>query len=243
VAAFDIDNLSLSLTSKLQFVGMYIEQVCLAALFFLARDVKDDPSAIPQGAMTIVLIGFTAFFHWTITDSYGPLAKALPLTLADKTYGIAHDDVAEGGEPVAPTQAKLEDVMPVPKGEPSNVERFELQPRGTRSDELGTRPEGMQRRRNTHENDIGEEGTMASVLQEAQADPDEDNGPTDFTHPAVANHRQTVWLPVDTLGLVHQEAAAIRALKIDVSTDGAKMNEKGHIDISSAPPDLLDDDY
>jgi hypothetical protein len=84
---------------------------------------------------------------------------------------------------------------------------------------------------------------MASVLEEAQADPDEDNGPTDFTHPAVANHRQTVWLPVDTLGLVHQEAAAIRALKIDVSTDGAKMNEKGHIDISSAPPDLLDDDY
>lgn len=41
------------------FVGMYIQQICLAALFFLARDQNKDASAIPEGALMIVLIAFT----------------------------------------------------------------------------------------------------------------------------------------------------------------------------------------
>ena len=41
------------------FVGLYIEEVLLAALFFLARDSKGDASAIPQGALMVVLIVFT----------------------------------------------------------------------------------------------------------------------------------------------------------------------------------------
>lgn len=32
------------------FVGLYIEQICLAGLFFLARDSEGKPSAIPAGA-------------------------------------------------------------------------------------------------------------------------------------------------------------------------------------------------
>lgn len=41
------------------FVGMYVQQVCLAALFFLARDEKGRPSAIAMGALTVVLIFLT----------------------------------------------------------------------------------------------------------------------------------------------------------------------------------------
>ena len=32
------------------FVGLYIQQICLAALFFLARDQNNDASAVPEGA-------------------------------------------------------------------------------------------------------------------------------------------------------------------------------------------------
>jgi hypothetical protein len=42
------------------FVGLYIQQICLCALFFLARDSNDSPSAIPEGALMVVLIVFTA---------------------------------------------------------------------------------------------------------------------------------------------------------------------------------------
>lgn len=40
-------------------VGMYIQQICLGTLFFLARDSDNKASAIPQGALMIVLIAFT----------------------------------------------------------------------------------------------------------------------------------------------------------------------------------------
>jgi len=68
------------------FVGLYVEQVCMAALFFLSQDSDKRSNAVPEGALMIVLIVFTAFYHVIISNSYGPLEKALPLTLADKMY-------------------------------------------------------------------------------------------------------------------------------------------------------------
>jgi hypothetical protein len=41
-------------------VGLYIQQLCLCALFFLAQNSRNSPSAIPEGALMIVLIVFTA---------------------------------------------------------------------------------------------------------------------------------------------------------------------------------------
>jgi hypothetical protein len=41
------------------FVGLYVQQVCLCALFFLAQGSTHKPSAIPEGALMIVLILFT----------------------------------------------------------------------------------------------------------------------------------------------------------------------------------------
>ncbi|KAL0959979.1 hypothetical protein HGRIS_011638 [Hohenbuehelia grisea] len=38
------------------FVGLYVQQICLAALFFLARDENNKASSVPQGALTIVLV-------------------------------------------------------------------------------------------------------------------------------------------------------------------------------------------
>jgi hypothetical protein len=38
------------------FVGIYIQEVCLCTLFFLARDTKDNVSALPQAILMIILI-------------------------------------------------------------------------------------------------------------------------------------------------------------------------------------------
>ncbi|TDL22859.1 DUF221-domain-containing protein [Rickenella mellea] len=69
------------------FVGLYVQQICLAALFFLARDQNKKPSAIPEGALMIVLLVVTVFYNLIIVNSYGPLLHSLPLTLADKSHG------------------------------------------------------------------------------------------------------------------------------------------------------------
>ncbi|EKM59100.1 uncharacterized protein PHACADRAFT_169556 [Phanerochaete carnosa HHB-10118-sp] len=71
------------------FVGLYLQQICLAALFFLARDENGKPSALPEGVLMIILIVLTAFFHLTLNNSYWPLISAIPLSLADQTQAPA----------------------------------------------------------------------------------------------------------------------------------------------------------
>ena len=41
------------------FVGLYVQQLCLCALFFLAQNENHKPSALPEGGLLIVLIVFT----------------------------------------------------------------------------------------------------------------------------------------------------------------------------------------
>lgn len=80
------------------FVGMYVQQICLAALFFLARDQHNKPSAVIEGAMMIVLIVFTAGYQKMVNESYGPLLYSLPLSLADKTYSVSEPEAASPTE-------------------------------------------------------------------------------------------------------------------------------------------------
>lgn len=54
------------------FVGLYVQQVCLAALFFLARDENRNTSAVPEGALMVVLIVLTVcrLLKFSIMSSY-----------------------------------------------------------------------------------------------------------------------------------------------------------------------------
>lgn len=60
------------------------------------------------------------------------------------------------------------------------------------------------------------------------------DGPEDFTHPAAAQPQQCIWLPCDPLGLATSEE--LKSQGIEVSTDNAEMNEKGHVELKGPPP-------
>ncbi|PPQ92296.1 hypothetical protein CVT25_008893, partial [Psilocybe cyanescens] len=81
------------------FVGLYVEQVCLCALFFLARDDKGHASSIAEGALMVVLIVITAGFNIIISNSYGPLLTALPLSLQDRTLTAPVIEAQPSGDP------------------------------------------------------------------------------------------------------------------------------------------------
>jgi hypothetical protein len=66
--------------------GLYVQQICLSALFFLAIDTDNRHTSIAEGVLMVVLIVITAGFHAILDHSYGPLLKALPLSLQDRTY-------------------------------------------------------------------------------------------------------------------------------------------------------------
>jgi calcium permeable stress-gated cation channel len=69
-------------------IGLYLQQIVLAALMFLAK-------AIAQGAVVVILIIVTAFCHLVINNSFHPLIHSLPLTYARRGYA-SHADEASG---------------------------------------------------------------------------------------------------------------------------------------------------
>ncbi|ORX39718.1 hypothetical protein BD324DRAFT_597224 [Kockovaella imperatae] len=70
------------------FVGIYIQEVCLCALFFLSRNEKGNVAALPQAIIMIVVIVATAGIHYVLMASYKPLRHSLPLSLAHLSYGM-----------------------------------------------------------------------------------------------------------------------------------------------------------
>ncbi|TFK44505.1 hypothetical protein BDQ12DRAFT_701964 [Crucibulum laeve] len=65
------------------FVGLYIEQICLACLFFLK--VQDaQAQAIASGILMLVLFVITASVQVTFNHSFDPITRYLPMSLATK---------------------------------------------------------------------------------------------------------------------------------------------------------------
>ena len=107
------------------FVGLYLQQICLAGLFFLAQDENSKPGALPEGILMVILIVFTvspmlpvtcpnmltaktyqAFFQIILNNSYGPLITAIPLSLADQMSAPA---TARPNDTRKPEEAYIED--------------------------------------------------------------------------------------------------------------------------------------
>ncbi|KAF7790505.1 hypothetical protein EIP86_001460 [Pleurotus ostreatoroseus] len=235
------------------FVGLYIQQVCLAALFFLAQDQNKHPSAIPEGALMVVLIVFTAFFNIIINNSYGPLVQALPLSLADKTKGVLDDnrDAAERELHEADEGASIEDNYT--GGTPSMKGNGLRQRNGSVMDDSVKDKDyaygdskgkavsvsmGPRASLSTASDGSAEPEKYAGEKEkdlEVRA-PDEEEGYKEFYHPASVEPQRVVWVPRDGLGLGEAEARAIGEMGIRVSMDDARMDEKGHVDISGPPP-------
>ncbi|KAK7044665.1 kinase domain-containing protein [Favolaschia claudopus] len=197
------------------FVGMYIQQICMAGLFFLARDQADKASSAPQGVLMIVLIAFTFLFQRLVSNSYGPLIHALPLSLADKTYTA---NMPPQSEPASPSHANGSETH----------EMSEAMPR--KSD--------VKRTSSLHENEEYEGLTDRERVgnRAARVKSEEEYG---FTHPAASRPQRVVWFPKDRLGLAEEEERGCVDMGVDCSVKDAEMNEKGKVDISGPPPDLV----
>ncbi|KAH9026750.1 DUF221-domain-containing protein [Lactarius pseudohatsudake] len=214
------------------FVGLYVQQVCLCALFFLAQGSNEKPSAIPEGALMVVLIIFTAFFQNTILNSYGPLIKYLPLTLADRSYGSD-----AGVEQEVRTTAGAP--QPVPTGSDVKVTDY-----GNVSASGSHQQPNEEAQPGGADDDVVERAETSSFTHESRASspspsarPKEAEGPTDFSHPAAVEEQRMIWLPKDPLGLIHEIEQDLASQEILYSTEGAEMDSKGHVNVTMAPPE------
>ena len=226
------------------FVGLYIQQICLAALFFLARDQTGAASAVPEGALMIVLIAFTAFFHVIINNSYGPLIRFLPLTLADMTYAkddgnvkaaaLELDDQASCKDVKAEAEADATATGTARASDEKARKRFSGASASASTDGDGL--DGKLNSKATAADVEAEAGSPSSPKEDVVRGVDEEAGPKDFYHPASVEAQPVVWLPRDPLGLGEAEERACREAGVEVSTRDAVMDAKGHVDIAGPPP-------
>ena len=69
-----------------------------------------------------------------------------------------------------------------------------------------------------------------------------DEASNDFRHPASAEDQRIIWLPKDQLGLVREIEQDLESHEILHSTEGAEMDEKGHVEVSMAAPEDVQHD-
>jgi len=77
---------------KQMFIGLYIGEIFLAALFFLAQDDTGGQSGVVHGALMIVLIVITLFFQKLVTKDFFPLIDYLPVSLAGQALGTEREE-------------------------------------------------------------------------------------------------------------------------------------------------------
>jgi len=205
------------------FVGLYVQQVCLAVLLFLQ-------DAIPEGIVTAALIGVTAFCNLVLNNSFGPLLHPLPLTYADRASGIHRDDddlsvaEAEGFGGDNDTSEKV-----AAKIAEKRKQRMEEE-NGGGGTAMGRQPAEL---------NIGTVGEAADAYgPSVPTEGKRNEGPTDFNHPASVEPQRIIWLPEDPLGLALSEAEQMSGQGIEASTENATIDEKCNTDIQGHPPGM-----
>lgn len=209
------------------FVGLYVQHIFLCALFFLGTSKK----AIPEGALMILLIFLTAFFHYIILNSYGPLIKFLPQTLANMSHrgnlSVEQGTPTTADAPQLRTSSPDVDVTDYINASASNSNQ--------RSNEVayphpdGANDSDMERPRTPLFTD---DTHTSSLTLSARSE-----GLTDFSQPAAAEEQRIIWLPKDPLGLIDVIGRQLTSYGIMYSTEGAEIDSKGCVNVTTASPE------
>lgn len=93
----DTGGLLFPVAANQLFVGLYTMEICLAGLFFLARDPDNNVAAVPEGVIMVVALVLTAGYQWLLNSTFSPLYRYMPITL--------EDDAVERDEEFARAQA------------------------------------------------------------------------------------------------------------------------------------------
>ncbi|CCJ29367.1 unnamed protein product, partial [Pneumocystis jirovecii] len=207
---FPVDTGGLAFPKSLyqMMTGIYLLEVCLTGLFFLARDDQNHFATKVQGILMVILIIFTAFYQFMLQKSFNPLIKFLPLTSKHQNnnqnyYGKLFGLYYFNGE-IENTNCESStlDIL-------SSRERF------------GNSDNSSDFNMNSKKLSTEEREKIVSSL---------------FKHKALQAKVPVIWLPCDELGIAEDEMKRMPD-EVLVSTDFAKVDNKGKLCFESNPPD------
>ncbi|TIA97948.1 hypothetical protein E3P94_02719 [Wallemia ichthyophaga] len=220
------------------FTGMYISQICLAALFFLSK-YDGRQVGIPEGVIMVVLIVITIGFHIMINSSYQPLCEALPLTLASKTWGQQSDE-----QPLLSGHNTVDSSNEIRESSDGSMPLSELgksmgkTPLDEKKEKLGAIEEGEGEskgdkgsKHRAHE-DQDEDRTRHEDEEEASTPPPPfSEQEVSFTHPSMCHPQQIVWTAKDEYGISDEVVEKCTRDNVNATNERAwiNSNEKGKL--------------
>ena len=176
-----------------------------------------------------------AFFHNIILNSYGPLIKFLPQTLANRSHGGY-----AGIEQWAPTAADAPQPMTLTSDAKDADDDYAS---ASGSDQQPIEEASPHDPDGANDSDIEHTGTPLFTIEARASSPSPSTrpmkaeGPTDFSHPAAVEEQRIIWLPEDPLGLIHEIKRELTSHNILYSTEGAEIDSKGCVNVTMAPPE------
>ncbi|KAF2150799.1 DUF221-domain-containing protein [Myriangium duriaei CBS 260.36] len=66
------------------FAGLYVMEITMAGLFFIARDANGKVSSVPQGIIMVIALASTIIYQLLLNSAFKPLLRYLPITLEDE---------------------------------------------------------------------------------------------------------------------------------------------------------------
>ena len=174
------------------FTGVYLMEIMLAGLFFLAQNEQKQQISPVEGAFMCVLIGITVAVHYMMRSSFDSLTNYL---------SIDAEEYANMGKPkskVLPGEKFVTKILN------SAVRTYD-----------------------------------ASQPAATTVEIDEDLMENAYMHPIIRCPKPIVWLALDNLGIATTFIQQVEAseMNIQMSTDGARFDEKINIKVNRAPPD------
>ncbi|KAG0149122.1 hypothetical protein CROQUDRAFT_74529 [Cronartium quercuum f. sp. fusiforme G11] len=240
------------------FIGLYVSQICLTGLFFLARNSNGEPSSIAEGSLMIILIVVTFFCHLLIRNSYAPLTMFVPLSMIDelreeeeKLLGSYEEDHKDHQQHIESVTSHSNPNSPDSPTSPNSSNANHINQNQENFDQLIPKyPKQNKSKRpisvKLHSSNSILPAIRPDGLKNRQSSTIrvEDNyveqGRTAFIHPAVWERTRTIWIAEDPMGVAKLEMEDMKRRNIPVSMVGAGMSESGKVFVTRSPPETAE---
>jgi len=196
------------------FAGIYVYELCLIGLFFLARNEAGKVSAAPEGGLMIALLIISILVQIWLNWKLNPTSVYLNSAQPDEH------------------RAKQKELFGAVRGQQASNENNGITqvPTGG-SDHTAVQADATQVAKGQPGQDVE---SRAGNGQSKNSDEDvfgklNDNA---FEHPALWREQPTIWLPRDPLNISQDAVRRAKAKGILITDDDATLDNKGKLDIS-----------
>lgn len=242
------------------FAGLYIEQFCLTALFFL-KGSSSSHTFIVQGIFMVILIVITLMTQIFFRRSFQPLIHYLPMTLAMKRVHAKMERRWRHRIKVKGKDRGFEDIDLFDRKQLHTLAKKTAQVLETASAEMkeavkeavstSGSPNKDFRRVTSRTSDTSTKSKLSKsspklVYRKSERNEDTDSSGEDadfddkgFQHPSTYEEQPCIWIPKDGLGLSRYLIAELSASKVLASDEGTSISDEGYVVVTQGPPDEI----